>query len=86
MPKSLTIHKIDDRLAERLAERARQEHLSLNQEVKLLLENALGLKGSGQAARHADFGEFCGTWDDEEARRFEQATADSGKVDEADWR
>jgi hypothetical protein len=86
MAKSLTIHRMDDALAGRISQKARQDHLSLNREVKQLLEHALGLRGSASPVPCADFREFCGAWEPEEVQRFEQARADFEKVDEADWR
>ena len=41
--RSLTIHKMDDDLAERIEDEAAQQKTSLNQVVKRLLRRALGL-------------------------------------------
>lgn len=72
--KSITIHNIDEPLAELIKSRARSEGMSINKTVKKLLEESLGVKPKDKAANLIDFEEFCGTWSDSELAEFEDAT------------
>ena len=69
--KSITIHNIDEPLAELIKSRARSEGMSINKTVKKLLEESLGVKPKDKAANLIDFEEFCGTWSDSELAEFE---------------
>lgn len=82
--KSITIHKIDDDTERVLVNRARDEGISLNQLIKRLLREALGLSES-RDARRADFAGFCGSWNKEDVAEFERATEVFGKIDEELW-
>lgn len=83
--KSITIHKLEDPIVELIKQRADANGISVNQAVKKLLEEALGVKPS-KPSRHAeDFREFLGLWSDQEFDKFEQTTQDMGKVNAGDW-
>jgi len=82
---SVTIHNLDEPLARLLRARARAEGLSLNQTVKRLLEEALGVKRTPSRHR-ADFEEFCGIWSKEEADAFDRRVSDFEQIDPEDWR
>jgi hypothetical protein len=55
--------------------------VSLNQLVKRLLEQSLGLRPS-QHPHRKSFEAFFGVWSKDELRRFERATEDFDKVEE----
>jgi len=83
--KSITIHKVEDPTFKLIKQRADADGISVNQAVKKLLEEALGVKTS-RSSRHAeDFREFLGLWSDQEFDKFEQTTQDMGKVNDGDW-
>lgn len=83
--KSITIHKVEDPIVELIRQRADAEGISVNQVVKKLLEEALGVKPP-KSSRHAeDFREFMGRWSDHDFDTFEQTTQDLGKVNDGDW-
>ncbi|MEJ2165177.1 MAG: hypothetical protein P8X90_06590 [Desulfobacterales bacterium] len=84
--KSITIHNIDEPLAELIESKARAEGLSINKTVKKLLEESLGVKPREKAKNRSDFEEFCGIWSDSELAEFEDATKDMRKVDREDWK
>jgi plasmid stability protein len=83
--KSITIHNLDDSLDALIQEKAREEGLSLNRAVKMLLRKALGLEPGGNGDRRAGFAEFCGVWSKADAAEFERNTKDLRKVDPRDW-
>ena len=83
--KSITIHNIDEPLAELIESKARAEGLSINKTVKKLLEESLGVKPGEKAKHRSDFEEFCGIWSDSELAEFEDAAKDMRKVDREDW-
>jgi len=86
MPKSITIHGLDDRISRRIEEKAKAEGRSLNRTIKILIEEAIEPKVSGAAARRGTFSEFLGVWKRHEAEEFASATADTRRIDKGDWR
>jgi hypothetical protein len=84
--KSITIHNIDEPLAELIKSRAQSEGLSINKTVKKLLEESLGVKPRDKAKNLSDFEEFCGIWSKFELAEFEDATDDLRKVNHEDWK
>jgi len=82
---SITIHDLDDHLATLIRARARAEGKSLNQTIKRLIEEALGVKRT-QASHRKDFEKFCGMWSKAEAAAFRKATGDLERTDPEDWR
>lgn len=83
--KSITIHDLDDSLDALIQEKAKEEGLSLNRTVKMLLRKALGLEPGGNGDRRAEFAEFSGVWSKADATEFERNTKDLRKVDPRDW-
>lgn len=86
MPKSISIHGLDDRLSRHLEEKAKIEGRSLNRTIKILLEEAMEPKAGGAAVRRGAFAEFLGVWKSRDKEEFEAATADFERVDEDAWR
>jgi hypothetical protein len=83
--KSITIHGIDDPLAELIKSKARSEGLSVNKTVKRLLEDSLGVKPRKKDTNRGDFEEFCGIWSSSELVEFEKDTKDLRNIDHEDW-
>ncbi|MCP4627632.1 MAG: hypothetical protein GY850_29565 [bacterium] len=84
--KSITIHGIDDPLAELLKSKAQTEGLSINKTVKKLLEESLGVTPRAKGINRGDFEEFCGIWSDSDLAEFEESTKDLKKIDHEDWK
>ena len=84
--KSITIHGIDDPLAELIKSRARSEGLSINKTVKKLLEESLGVKPRTKGTNRSDFEEFCGIWSDSELAEFEKNTKNLRNINHEDWK
>ena len=78
--KSISIHKIDDKLMALIEKKAREKGLSLNKTIKLLLAEAVGLAPQS-AKKNNSFEEFCGIWSEEEFEEFEQKTAEFREID-----
>jgi hypothetical protein len=83
--KSITIHGVDDYLASRLKQVAQAGGTSVNQAVKRLLEEALGMKPRPRGHNREQFKKFCGVWSSDDLDAFQRATADLERVDERDW-
>jgi len=84
--KSITIHGIDDPLAELIKSRAQSEGLSINKTVKKLLEESLGVRPRANSINRIDFEEFCGIWSDSELTEFEEKTKDLRSINDEDWK
>ena len=84
--KSITIHGIDDPLAELLKSKAQTEGLSINKTVKKLLEESLGVRPRPKSINRGDFEEFCGIWSDSELAEFEESIKDLGEINIEDWK
>jgi hypothetical protein len=83
--KSITIHGIDDPLAELIKSKAQSEGLSVNKTVKKLLEESLGVKPRNKGVNRSDFEEFSGIWSESERTEFEDKTKDLRNIDYKDW-
>ena len=83
--KSISIHGIDDPLAELIKSKAQSEGLSINKTVKKLLEESLGVKPRNKGINRGDFEEFCGIWSNSDLTEFEDKTEDLRNVNDGDW-
>jgi len=83
--KSITIHGIDNPLAELIKSKALSEGLSVNKTVKKILEEALGVKPQTVSKNRMDFEEFSGIWSDLELAEFDEKTKDLSSVNNEDW-
>lgn len=81
----MTIHGIDSQLAELIKSKAESEGLSINKTIKKILETALGVKPQPPQKNIDDFKEFCGVWNDDELKAFEEKISDIRSVDPEDW-
>jgi len=84
--KSITIHGVDDPLAELIKSKAQSEGLSVNQTIKSILESSLGVKPRQAGSKRDDFEEFCGVWTEADLAEFKENTKELHKVDPGDWR
>ena len=84
--KSLTIHALDDHLATQIKHRAQELSISMNELVKRILAESLGIKVPSVPPHRNDFKSFCGTWTAHEAKVFEVCVAETEKVDPEDWK
>jgi hypothetical protein len=83
--KSITIHGIDDPLAELIKSKAQSEGLSINKTVKKLLEESLGVNPRSKGKNRSDFKEFFGIWSESERIEFEDRTDELRNVNCEDW-
>jgi hypothetical protein len=83
--KSITIHGIEEPLAELLQSKARNEGLSMNKTVKKILEESLGVKPLSHEKYRKDFEAFCGIWSESDAKAFEEKTEELRQADPGDW-
>jgi plasmid stability protein len=79
--KSITIHNLDDSLEALIRQKAKDEGLSLNRTVKMLLRKALGQEPSSGRDRRAEFAEFCGVWSKADATEYDRNTRELRRVD-----
>lgn len=84
--KSLTIHALDDQLAAQIKHRAQELSISMNELVKRILAEGLGIKAPTSPPHLEDFTSFCDTWTAEEAQAFEENVADTEKIEAGDWK
>lgn len=79
--RSITIYALDESLDALIREKAKEEGLSLNRTVKMLLRKALGLEPGSSGDKRAEFAEFSGVWSKADAAEFARKTRDLNKVD-----
>jgi hypothetical protein len=87
MAHQLTI-RYDEALAREIEDLARREGLSRNQAVLRLLRRAAGLeeRSGEKAVIGGSLDWFFGSWDDEQAREFDETLADFETIDEDLWK
>ena len=84
--KVITLRNIPPEVARRIGERSALTGLSLNKTVISLLEEGLGVSGSGPPrVRHDDLDDLSGIWSDEQAREFDRALAEQRRIDPELW-
>jgi hypothetical protein len=84
--KSLTLHAIDDQLADQIRLRASEMSISMNELAKRILAEGLGIKTPAKPPHRDDFVCFCGTWDESDLATFNDRVADMETVNAEDWR
>jgi plasmid stability protein len=84
--KSISIHGIDDPVYRLLKARAKSEGQSINQTVKSILEQSLGVSSSTCEPHRKEFETMCGTWTVQEKEEFNKATEDFEKIDPEEWK
>lgn len=83
--RSITIHGIDEPLAELIRSKAQSEGLSINKTIKQVLEEAFGVRPRQKDANRGEFEEFLGLWSESDVREFENKTRELKKIDPEDW-
>ncbi|MCZ7602866.1 MAG: hypothetical protein QY331_00700 [Melioribacteraceae bacterium] len=83
--KSITLHNMNNKLYQYLTRRAKEKGTSLNQTIKLILEEHFGIR-SQQNKKGNEFQEFLGVWDKRELKQFQKRTEEFSKVNEDDWK
>ncbi len=87
MPKSITIHDVDDATANWLTEEAKRQGTSVERVAGQLLRRALEWeRHQAELPTYHDLDALAGTWNADEATAFLQAIADFEHVDPALWR
>lgn len=74
--KSLTIHDVDDEMADAIKDVAKKSGLSQDRLIKKLLRQSLNLSKAPKSKQ--DFSEFSGLWTAAEKEAFERAISDFG--------
>lgn len=82
---SLTIHNLDPDVATLLKARAREQGRSVNQFVKRLLDQALGVKPAPSKNRK-HFEKLLGAWSKAEKAEFDRAVSGFEAVENFKWR
>lgn len=83
--KSFTIHKLDSQLATMLEKRAKMHGKSINQTVKKLLAESLGLIPSKPTDHRDEFMDQFATWSSEDTEVFEKKVETFNQIDEEEW-
>ncbi len=69
----LTIHALDAEVEKRVRQKAREESKSINQTLKELLAESVGVDPFPVRSRGKEFAQFCGIWSEQEAVEFDAA-------------
>ena len=83
--KSITIHNLDDTLESLIKEKAKQNGLSLNRTIKMLLKKSFGLGTEVKEDHKNDFIDFSGKWSAKDEKEFNNNTKDLSKINSGDW-
>ncbi len=86
MPKSITIHDVDDAIANWLVEESQRRGMTV--EMVAGLRRRRGLETERRQAElptYHDLDALAGTWSEDEAMAFSQATKDFEQVDPGLW-
>jgi len=81
---SITIHGLEDPLDSLIREKARQQGISLNKTIKLLLAESLGISHDKPNNRD-DFADLFGIWSSEDLEEFTHNTREFSMTDLKDW-
>lgn len=83
--KSITIHALEDKLAQLISDRAERQGTSLNQTIKMLLGESLGITPNSIKSKVANFRDIFGVWSKSDEKAFYGKTADFERIDREDW-
>jgi len=83
---TMTVRGIDEKLAQALKNKAHQEGVSVNAMTLRLIRESLGLDKAGRVAGYDDLDHLAGTWTQDDAEEFKQATAVFEQIDRDMWR
>lgn len=85
MVKSITIHALDETLEKLISEKAERQGTSLNQTIKMLLRQSLGITPDTAKKRQAAFADIFGSWSKADEKAFTNRTKGFERVDSEDW-
>ncbi len=80
----ITIRNLSPELEHVIRRTAMEQHISLNEAVQHLLEQATGLDDT--SGRKRNLRELAGSWNATEAREFEQTQEDNSRIDPELWK
>lgn len=83
--KSITIHGLDNELSELISEKANRSGISLNQTIKMLLRDSLGVTNDTSKKRQANFADLFGKWTIKDEKEFNIKTKKLERIDPEDW-
>jgi len=83
--KSITIHGLDYEISELISEKARQGNTSLNQTIKILLQDSLGITANTPKKRQANFSDIFGKWTKADEKEFNSQVKRFERIDHEDW-
>ncbi|MCI0485967.1 MAG: hypothetical protein L0229_05145 [Blastocatellia bacterium] len=87
MSRSIMIQILDDATADWIAREAERRGISEQTLILELIRKGIGTDRESQELQtYHDLDSLAGTWSDEEAKQFLDATADFEQVDEKLWR
>ena len=81
---AITLRNIPSDIAQKIRQKAMEQHTSINKAVILLLAESLGL-ASKRRKRHEDLDSLSGRWGREEAQQFKKALASQRTIDSELW-
>ena len=82
--KSITIHGLDSTLEQLIKKKAQEAGTSLNQTIKKLLRESLGIDTNNTGQRRGEFLEFFGVWSKNEEKEFNKRNKSFEKIDKED--
>lgn len=83
--KSITIHGLDEMLDKLIGEKAAHQGTSLNQTIKILLRQSLGITPDIAKKRQAIFADIFGAWSKADEIAFAKKMKNFERVDRGDW-
>jgi hypothetical protein len=83
--KSITIHKLEPDLADRIEKQAKRDGVSINRTIKSILRNALGLNKPAPIDHRDDFLDLFGSWSTEESAALEARIREARRIETSDW-
>lgn len=83
--KSITIHGIDNELTQLISDKAQRHGTSLNQTIKMLLRQSLGVASDMAKKRQASFQDVFGVWSKTDEKAFTNKIKGVEHVDREDW-
>jgi hypothetical protein len=83
----LTLRGFDEELERRVRRLAARERISLNKAALKLMRQGAGLSNSAKVGKAigTQLDDFIGSWDREQWRELEEATAVFERIDEEQW-
>jgi len=82
----LSIRGVEDKVAEKLKNKAKSEGTSVNAVVLSILGESLGLRKKKRNVVYNDLDELAGTWNKEDAEEFKSNISQLETIDESMWK